>query len=324
MALPKQVQKQLKEVEAYEKALEAQRNPEAVQDTDPEPLETGAEVVTETEEVTAPEEVEPADTSPTDVEDGYKHKYSTLQSKYNAEVPRLHQQVREMTEVVTQLQAELKELKAEPTKPKEKVSLVTDEDRAEFGEELLDVQRRIAKEVAQEYEDRFIQQEAVNKALEEKLAQTGSQIGEVGFSQRLAQLVPDFAEIDKDERWMSWLNEHDPMLRGPRRSQAQAAFDAGDAEAVAHYVGLWRETLTSSAPSDRPVRQAELEKQVAPSRSANSVKQPTNPNAKMYSTNEINAAWNKVSLLMRRGKLDEATKLEAELSAAYTEGRVQL
>ena len=58
MALPKQVQKQLKEVEAYEKALEAQRNPEAVQDTDPEPLETGAEVVTETEEVTAPEEVE--------------------------------------------------------------------------------------------------------------------------------------------------------------------------------------------------------------------------------------------------------------------------
>ena len=144
-----------------------------------------------------------------------------------------------------------------------------------------------------------------------------------GFSQRLAQLVPDFAEVDRDERWMKWLSEHDPMLRGPRRSQAQAAFDAGDAEAVAHYVGLWRETLAEPTEPEKPVVQAELEKQVAPTRSANSVKQPTNQNSKTYSAREMDAAWNKVSLMMRRGKHEEAAKLEAELSAAYIEGRVR-
>lgn len=323
MALPRQVQKQLEEVEELEKALKAQADPKKPKGEEVEP-DTKTEKPVEAEKKPELVEVKPADTSPTDVEDeSYAQKYKTLQGKYDAEVPRLHQQVRDMTEATKQLQAELKALKAEPTKPKEKVSLVTDEDRAEFGEELLDVQRRIAREVSQEYEDRFEQQESVIKALEEKLAQTGNQIGEVGFSQRLAQLVPDFAEIDKDERWMGWLNEHDPMLRGPRRSQAQAAFDAGDAEAVAHYVSLWKETLTEPSEPAKPEVQAELEKQVAPSRSANSVKSPTTPNSKVYSAREMDAAWSKVSLLMRRGKLEDAAKLEAELSAAYTEGRVR-
>lgn len=324
MALPKQVQKQLEEVEELEKAILAQQNPEEAKDAAPEEVDTKAEDASETEPAPEPEKAKPADTSPTDVEEEtFKQKYSTLLGKYEAEVPRLHQQVREMNEVTKQLQDEIAALKVEPTKPKEKVSLVTDEERAEFGEELLDVQRRIAKEVSQEYEERFEQQESVIKELQDQLAKTGNQIGEVGFSQRLAQLIPDFAEIDQDERWMHWLNEHDPMLRGPRRSQAQAAFDAGDAEAVAHYVKLWRETLAVPTEPEKPVVQAELEKQVAPTRSANSVKQPTNQNSKIYSAKEMDAAWNKLSLMMRRGKLEEAAKLEAELSAAYTEGRVR-
>ena len=324
MALPKQVQKQLEEVEELEKAILAQNNPEEAQDAAPEELHTKEADASETEPSPKPEKAKPADTSPTDVEDEtFKQKYGTLLGKYEAEVPRLHQQVREMTEVTKSLQAEIAALKVEPTKPKEKVSLVTDEDRAEFGEELLDVQRRIAKEVSQEYEERFEQQESVIKELQDQLAKTGSQIGEVGFSQRLAQLVPDFAAVDQDERWMKWLSEHDPMLRGPRRSQAQAAFDAGDAEAVAHYVKLWKETLAEPTESEKPAVQAELEKQVAPTRSANSVKQPTNQNSKIYSTREMDAAWNKLSLMMRRGKHEEAAKLEAELSAAYIEGRVR-
>ena len=323
MALPKQVQKQLKEVEEYEKALEAQKNVEAVQDTDPEHLETGAEVVATIEAAPEPEEAKPADTSPTDVEEEtFKQKYKTLTGKYDAEVPRLHQQVREMTEATKQLQAELKALKVEPTKPKEKVSLVTDADRAEFGEELLDVQRRVAQEVSQDYEGRLEQQDAVIKKLQDELAKTGSQVGEVGFSQRLNQAVPDFPQIDNDERWVAWLNEHDPMLRGPRRVQAQQAFDAGDVEAIAHYVSMWKETL--AAPTEAKPNQAELEKQVAPNRSANSVRtQSTTQNSKIYSPKDADRAWNKVRTLNTRGQYAEAEKLEADLTAAYMEGRVR-
>ena len=317
MALPKQVQAQMAEIEAYEKALEAQQEPH------PEELDTEAEVVATIEASPELVEAKPADTSPTDVEEEtFKQKYKTLTGKYDAEVPRLHQQVREMTEATKRLQEELKALKVEPTKPKEKVSLVTDADRAEFGEELLDVQRRVAREVSQDYEGRLEQQDAVIQKLEEKLQQTGNQVGEVGFSQRLNQAVPDFPQIDNDERWVSWLNEHDPMLRGPRRVQAQQAFDAGDVDAISHYVSLWKETL--AAPTAAKPNQAELEKQVAPNRSANSVRtQSANHNSKVYSSKDADRAWNKVRTLNTRGQYAEAEKLEADLTTAYMEGRVR-
>lgn len=330
MALPKQVQKQLEEVEELEKALTALNDPDKTEANEPDveqvALDTETGQPAKSKKKPKPEKAESADTSPTDVEDeNFAQKYKTLLGKYEAEVPRLHQQLRDLTQQLDQFRKEQEAQKIEPTKPKEKVSLVTDEDRAEFGEELLDVQRRIATEVSQEYEGRLEQQDAVIKKLEDQLQQTGNQIGEVGFSQRLAQLIPDFAQVDNDERWVAWLNEHDPMLRGPRRVQAQKAFDTGDAEAIAHYVGLWKETLAEPSEPEKPPRQTELEKQVAPNRSANSVRtQSANQNAKVYSQREIDGAWTKVRTLNTRGQYAEAEKLEAELTSAYMEGRVRM
>jgi hypothetical protein len=42
--------------------------------------------------------------------------------------------------------------------------------------------------------------------LQSKLAATGDQVGSMDFSQRLTQAVPDWSEIDGDERWVAWLN----------------------------------------------------------------------------------------------------------------------
>ena len=318
MALPKQVQAQLAEVEEYEKALEAQQNP------DQDALDTETEVVSETEEAPVLKEAKPADTSLTDVADDFRQKYSTLRGKYDAEVPRLHQQVRDLSGELEQIRKDLSASKVAPVEPKEKVSLVTDADRAEFGEELLDVQRRVAEEVSHQYEDRLTKQDAVIQDLQGKLADTGNQVGEMDFNQRLRYLVPDFSTIDSDERWVAWLNEHDPMLRGPRRVQAQQAFDKGDAEAIAHYVGLWKATFADPSEPVKPPHQAELEKQVAPNRSANSVStKSVGQTSKVYSTREVDAAWTKVRTLNTQGKYEAAEKLEAELTVAYMEGRVK-
>ena len=329
MALPRQVQAQLAEAEEIEKTLKAQKEPKDKAE-EPEVSEdqtdTEAEVSPEAKQEPKLVEVEPADTSPTDVEEEtFKQKYTTLQGKYDAEVPRLHQQLRELKAKLDSLEQAEAEKKAEPTKAKEKVSLVTDADRAEFGEELIDVQRRVAKEVASEYEDRFEQQNEVIKKLQDQLAKTGNQVGEMSFAQRLSQLVPDFADVDKDERWVSWLNEHDAMLNGPRRMLAQQAFDKGDAEAVARYVKLWKQTIAEPEADPRAGRQAELEKQVAPNRSANSVDtKKVGKDVKVYSEKEINRAWDRIRNLNTKGQYDEAAKLEAELTAAYIEGRVRM
>lgn len=334
MALPKQVQAQLAEVEKLEDALRARADGgeqprETEEATQEAPADTHeAESGAETEESAAPGDAKPADTPPTDVADDFRQKYLTLRGKYDAEVPRLHEQVRHLTEQLDQLRkqlAERAETSGEPTKPKEEVSYVTDADREEFGEELIDVQRRVAKEVAKEYEARLEQQAKTIEELREQVRNTGTRVGEMSFAQRLQQLVPDFAEVDRDERWIAWLNEYDPMLRGPRRAQAEAAYKAGDAEAVAHYVQLWRDSLP--APKEQPKpdsRQAELEKQVAPTRSAApQAKQNTGPNTKVYSQRELSNAWEKIRVLNSRGQLDDAAKLEAEITAAYLEGRVR-
>ena len=232
--------------------------------------------------------------------------------------------MRDLSGELEQIRKDLSAPKVEPTPPKEKVSLVTDADRAEFGEELLDVQRRVATEVSQEYEGRLEKQDAVIQALQDKIANTGNQVGEMDFNQRLRNLVPDFSSVDSDERWVAWLNEHDPMLRGPRRVQAQQAFDAGDADAIAHYVGLWKATFASPSEPVKPPNQAELEKQVAPNRSANSVStKSVGQNSKTYSTREVDAAWTKVRTLNTNGQYEAADKLEAELTVAYMEGRVK-
>lgn len=333
MALPKQVQQQLDEVEELEKQLEAQgeetkAKPEVKKKkTSKKAKAKDTEVeVTDDEPIEEPVAVEatPADDSIEEVSESFKQKYATLRGKYDAEVPRLHQQVKELTDQMNAIREEAQAAKkAEAEKPKEKVSYVTDADREEYGDDLIDFQRRVAKEVSQDYEERFEQQSRVIQDLQSKISNTDSQVGEVGFTQKLNALVPGFDQLDNDERWVAWLNEIDPMTRGPRRDQAQAAFNSGDAEAVAHYVSLFRGSVEPVA-NGKSDRQTELEKQVTPSRSASTVaSKSSNNSSKVYSEKELDRGWTKIRDLNSQGKYDDAEKLEAELTVAYMEGRVK-
>ena len=333
MALPKQVQQQLDEVEELEKQLEAQgeetkAKPEVKKKkTSKKAKAKDTEVeVTDDEPIEEPVAVEatPADDSIEEVSESFKQKYATLRGKYDAEVPRLHQQVKELTDQMNAIREEAQAAKkAEAEKPKETVSYVTDADREEYGDDLIDFQRRVAKEVSQDYEERFEQQSRVIQDLQSKISNTDNQVGEVGFTQKLNALVPGFDQLDSDERWVAWLNEIDPMTRGPRRDQAQAAFNSGDAEAVAHYVSLFRGSVEPVA-NGKSDRQTELEKQVTPSRSASTVaSKSSNNSSKVYSEKELDRGWTKIRDLNSQGKYDDAEKLEAELTVAYMEGRVK-
>lgn len=333
MALPKQVQQQLDEVEELEKQLEAQgeetkAKPEVKKKkTSKKAKAKDTEVeVTDDEPIEEPVAVEatPADDSIEEVSESFKQKYATLRGKYDAEVPRLHQQVKELTDQMNAIREEAYAAKkVEAEKPKEKVSYVTDADREEYGDDLIDFQRRVAKEVSQDYEERFEQQSRVIQDLQSKISNTDNQVGEVGFTQKLNALVPEFDQLDNDERWVAWLNEIDPMTRGPRRDQAQAAFNSGDAEAVAHYVSLFRGSVEPVA-NGKSDRQTELEKQVTPSRSASTVaSKSSNNSSKVYSEKELDRGWTKIRDLNSQGKYDDAEKLEAELTVAYMEGRVK-
>jgi len=320
MALPKQVQKSIEEVEELEKQMQApvgkvedeESDTEDGQTTEADNEATEDEVVAEGEEQTPPQSTEPEASK-----DAWEHKYHRLQGKYDAEVPRLHQQLKELS-------AQLEELRAKAEKPVEKVEeavaekLVTDADVEEYGKEFIDLQRRIAKEAIQ---GDLAALKAENAKLKAALDQTGNQVGEVSFESRLHRLVPDFAQINNDPEWVAWLDTVDPIIRAPRRAVAQDAFNRGDAEAVAHYVSLFRGD--ANIEPVKPDRSSELKRQVQPSKTVAS-SAPASQKGRTYSNADIDRMFDKVVELNSRSKFDEAKKLEAEIDSAFREGRVAI
>jgi len=317
MALPKQVEAQLRELEALEKQLAEGNNPapaeppptpaEPPQDPQPQPAEP------------KPVEPTPKPTEPEVPEETWQQKYKTLKGMYDAEVPRLHADLRDLKAQVDNLRKAAETKPAEPAKTAKPEKLVTDADVQAFGEDLIEVQRKVAREVAAEFRGELDAMKAENEKLREQLNTTGTQVSEASFEQRLYRLVPDFQAVNADERWIGWLNEVDPLLRAPRKSVAQEAFNRGDAEAVAHYIGMFK---ASVAPVEQPRdKAAELEKQIQPQRSAAAA--PVSPAAKTYTDAQVQKMFQKSVELSARGQRDEAAKLEAEIDAAYREGRVR-
>lgn len=322
MALPKQVEEQLRQLEEIEKQLEAAKVPKESASNE-ETLEAPSAQAEQQDPPKAEDPPSPAETKPEKstepvvAEDTWQQKYKTLKGMYDAEVPRLHAQVKELTAQMARLQSAVdKPAAKEPDRP---TKLVTDADVQTFGEDLIEVQRKVAREVAMEFRAEIDALKADNEKLREQLNTTGSQVIESTFEQRLHRMVPDFDKVNIDPKWVEWLNEYDPILRGPRKLVAQEAFNRGDAEAVADYVKMFKQTIAPVEPSKSKTE--ELERQIQPRRAATGTGQPA-PKGKTYTNKEVERMFRQAADLGARGKLEEARKLEAEIDAAYVDGRV--
>ena len=322
MALPKQVEAQLRELEQIEKQIAESQNQAPA---DPEPQNTEdppAEPSTPEPpaEEQKPVESKPEPTEPVIAEETWQSRYIALKGKYDAEVPRLHADVREFKAQLDNLQKVVDTKPVETKKPAVAEKLVTDADVQAFGEDLIEVQRKVAREVAAEFRGELDAMKAENEKLREQLTTTGTQVSEASFEQRLYRMVPDFQEINVDSRWLDWLNEVDPLLRAPRKSVAQDAFNRADAEAVAHYVGMFKASITPAVQNNDKV--AELEKQIQPKRSATN-SATVSQQAQTYTDAQIHQMFLKSADLSAKGRIEEAAKLEAEIDAAYRDGRVR-
>jgi hypothetical protein len=317
MALPRQVEAQLRELEALEKQLTEAQNP-APADPAPTPAEPPQDQQPAPTE-TKPVEPTPTPTEPVVAEETWQQKYKTLKGMYDAEVPRLHADLRDLKAQVDNLRKAAETKPVEPAKPKTAEKLVTDADVEAFGSDLIEVQRKVAREVAAEFRGELDAMRAENEKLREQLTSTGTQVSEASFEQRLYRMVPDFETVNADPKWIAWLNEVDPLLRAPRASVAQQAFNQGDAEGVAHYVSMFKKSIKPVEPAAD--KTTELELQIQPNRSAASTP-PTSQKGKVYTNADIEKMFRKATDLGVKGRVDEARKLEAEIDAAYMEGRV--
>lgn len=332
--LPKQAQRDLDEVTAIEEAMKAQQAEkdmssvdnvvsitQPVQDT-PEPAPT-AEIAPVAKEVTpevSKDNVE-KDTRKAEDAEYWKQRFSTVQGLLNQQVSQSKESVAKVQELSIALAALTEQVNKPAADPVS--SSVTDAEEEAFGRDLIDVQRRIAREAVAPVMAQVTALEKENNALRELLGKTGSRVETMSFEQRLQATVPDFEQVNLDPKWVAWLDEVDPILRGPRRSVAQAAFESGDAEAVAEYVKLFRAMTAKPAAPTPDKNEAELRSQVAPNRTVTAPAPDARGGEKFYTEAEASKAFDRVSALNRAGKYEEASKLEADLTAAYSTGRVR-
>lgn len=313
--LPRQLQAQQADVERIDREMaEHAAAQEQGQQTPPEtpPLD--------------PPPVTPPATPPVDP---WQQRYQTLKGKYEAEVPRLHADVRELK---ARLDAAVVPKKTVETKTP-RVPLVTDKDAETYGSDLVDLIRRQAQQTAADLKDEMEADmrklEAENEALRNQV--TGvTQKQEATVSDRyissLAALVPDWEAINSDSDFLAWLDVEDPMSGLTRQSYLDNAFKNLDAQRTARLFNAWKaEGKAPPAPvepSRAPQLDQELQRQITPGKSKMAPAQDVSSN-QIWSTAEIAKFYNDVRAGVYKNAPDDARRIETEIDLAVSTGKVR-
>jgi hypothetical protein len=315
VAIPRAVKEAAERAEAlhkqvYETQPEGEPNTTQVENSDP--ALTG-DPAPEAQGVTPPTESN-AEAPPTGElpdqqkkDDQWEQRYKVIEGKYRAEVPRLNADNRELRQQLEILKTEIEQLKSRGTQPS---SLISDEDREKYGDDLLDVIKRAAQEQAAAKEGEI----ADLKRQLESVTTTTAKTAEVSFFDQLGASVPDWVEINADDQFLKWLDEYDEFTGRTRQDLLSDAEQARDASRVAKFFNSWKATQKSHATNT----QRALESQVSPD--ANRVSTPP-PGKRFFTRGEIAEFYSAA----RRGEISakEMVAMEADIHAATIEGRIR-
>ena len=334
MSIPKQVQKQSEEVQELYKQIngeteEAQATAEAAPE---EAVNNVAEPTTsDSVEEQAPqseprEQAESGDQEPK--QDDWQQKYRSLQGMYNADVPRLNAENRDLAARVSQLEGLLSNMN-EPAQqtPVQSEKLITDDDVKEYGDSIAVMRKAAREEVSQEIaqlKQQLGQLQGVLPQVQQVQAQQ-KKSGEQTFWSTIASEVPNWSDINNDPDFQSWLLEIDPLTGISRQTYLEDAQKNLDANRGVTFFRTWEGATgkTNTAQVDRTTQQSQLQKQVAPGRSRNNGVKASGQN-RTYTPNDIQEFYPDVRKGKYKGRDDERGRIERDIFAAQQEGRINV
>lgn len=254
------------------------------------------EAVDETADAESPPEAEVPATTATPETD-WQHKYLVLQGKYDAEVPRLHDEIRYLSERADRVPP----VSEEPatTTTDDETTVLTDylgEDAAKAVQALLAKQRR-------ELEVRL-----------DQAAKLGAHSAQERFWDRVRATFPNYAEMQADPALNDWLNASWPGARQSRHQEAMAAYEQLDAE---RFIALLQAYSPAAAAAPASVRTPPAP---TPRRAAGGGTVPADKAA--MNSADYGKQMEKAMKLRSFGQYAEADALEKTLDLAVAEGRV--
>jgi len=331
MALPAQVRKQSEAVNKLYEELNAEAADQGQKtevEVSEEPVVAEPAADSESEQAPAPKaEEQPAGDK---TEETFEQRYRSLQGMYNAEVPRLHAEKRELTNRVQQLEQLIASMNAAPAKPQAPAQkLITEQDIEDYGDSI-DVMRRVFREEMSSKDTEISELRNLVRQLQgtvvpqvQQLSQSHAVTSEQRFWADLQAAVPDWQEINTNKEFQSWLLEVDPLTGIPRQTYLDDAQRNLDARRVTNFFTAWKGV--SGGQEARPVREAqsasELERQVAPGKGrAGGAK--AQGEAKTYTSADIKKFFADVQKGKYKGREAERNRLERDIFAAQREGRI--
>lgn len=334
MALPAAVQKQIDEANAIAAKIY------------PPPVDNAAEDTSASEPVA---ETPPAPVSTLPTVD-FEQKYKVLQGKYNAEVPRLQGQLRELSNTQQNLQSQLTGTQTllaslsqgaprAPTTPdgvppSSVRSLIKDEEIKEFGPDLVDLMRRVATEtVMPQVEGRLrpLSQELdrTSKAASSAVS-NAMKTEEEKVHAQLTNAVPNWLTLNEDENFHAWLDLTDPYSGEKRGDLLTRAYNRHDGpRVVTFFQGFLNEnaTVAPPAPTTPTTRtpSVALESMVAPgtARAGSTAGAQDGANKRIWTAADISQFYKDKSGGKYARNQKQAVALEADIFAAQAEGRIR-
>jgi len=312
MATPKIVQQQLDAAEAQLAASMQSPN---------------LEIVTDASQILAPTEppAQPV-APPAPPAENWEQKYRTVQGMYSAEVPALRAQAKTQESEIIALREQVKALTtAVQAKPEPQKPVPHDpKDIESYGADMIDMVNRYVQRALEQFQ---VHIQDVAGRMEARVASVESALSGVSkktestlesqFWTLLESLVPDYKEVNADDAWLAWLGEVDPVYQVPRQAALDAAFNRGDAKAVAAIFNTYKASLKA-----KPQPRSQLANQVSPSNSGGAQAPAQAPAKPMISQAFVSKFYTDEAKGRYRGREEEARRIESEINLAAREGRI--
>lgn len=262
--------------------------------------------------------------------DDWEHRYNSMKGRFE----RAERDNRTLIDRLNGLEGTLASIQAQPapTPPPEPVApLLTPKEEEDYGRDFLDVVGRKARE----------QLTPEIASVRQQLEELKNRVGNVGefvaqdarsrMQTVLDQRVPNWREINNNERFLNWLALPDTYSGAIKHNLLKQAYAANDTPRVlAFFEGFLSEEAALSPPAPTPgptpppaAPKVPLEQLAAPGRAKTAAAPPVAPAEKPYITRaQITQLYKDRVAGKYAGRDDEFRGLERMIHEAQREGRI--
>lgn len=238
-----------------------------------------------------------------------EQRFKVLQGKYNAEVPALSEQVRGLTAKVEELASKASQAPA--------AKLVTADDSSRFGDDMIDMVRRVAGEVVDPLQKKLGAVETSVASTVKTTQRTQAQMYWDEVDALLAAKNITFDAVNDDPAFIDWLAKKDDFSGMTRLSLLEKSQKDMDAQRTALFFTTYADSLPKGDAA------ASLSDQIQPDLGGGGGDPMNTQRGRIWSGADIKQFYDDKRRGRYKGKEKEAAGIEADILAASREGRTR-